>query len=367
MKHISLIVAAAAVIAVALPGTAFAGSANGHTINTLAVYGDAPYFDKTPGSGDQKLQLSREFLATPAFIDSVNADPDVSTVMHVGDIHSGQETCRQDYDQAIFDMWTSYQDPLVYTPGDNEWSDCSKLPGQAPATNPATNLAIVRSIFFSNPGSTLGANPMKVTSQADVGARGAGDATDANYPENVEWVKGRTLFVTLNVPGGSNNDKDPWFGAATETAEQTLERTQRTAADLDWLNYAFAIAQREHAIDQVVVAEQADMWDSADVPAHVTEYEPIVKSIADHTLALGKPVLLFNGDTHVYRSDNPLSPLSPLSIYHPGYDVPNFHRLVVQGSAPKMEWLKVTIDSGVDNGASATSFGPFSWVRKMFN
>jgi hypothetical protein len=367
MRRTSLLVAAAAAIAVALPADAFAGRSEGHRSTTLAVYGDAPYFDKTPGSGDLKLQQSREYLATPAFIGSVNADPDVGTVMHVGDIHSGQETCRQDYDQGVFDMWTKYDDPLVYTPGDNEWSDCSKLPGQAPATNPATNLAIVRSIFFSHPGHTLGANPMKVTTQADVGARGRGSSPDATYVENVEWVKGRTLFVTVNVPGGSNNDKDPWFGAASETLQQSAERSQRTAADLDWLDYAFAIAQREHDIDQVVIGEQADMWDTADVPSHVTEYEPIVKSIADHTLALGKPVLLFNGDTHVYRSDNPLSAASPLSIYHPGYDVPNFHRLVVQGSAPKMEWLKVTIDSGTDKGSSATSFGPFSWTREMFN
>jgi len=116
-----------------------------------------------------------------------------------------------------------------------------------------------------------------------------------------------------------------------------------------------------------VIGEQADMWDSADVPAHETAYEPIVKSIADHTLALGKPVLMFGGDTHKYLSDNPLSPSNPLSVYHPGYNVPNFHRIVVQGSAPKMEWLKVTIDSGTDNGTTATSFGPFSWTREMFN
>jgi len=371
MRHTKLLVAAAAVIAAALPADAFAGRAEGHRATTLAVYGDAPYFDKTAGSGDKKLQLSREYLATPAFIDSINADPDVSLVTHVGDIHSGQETCRQDYDQGVFDMWTKYQDPLVYTPGDNEWSDCSKLPGQAPATNPADNLALVRSIFFAHPGNTLGENPMKVTSQADVAARGNGNPDDTNYVENVEFVKGGTLFMTLNVPGGSNNDADPWAPSVVKPdnpMEQYNERIQRTQATLDWFDRNFAIAQREADIKQVVIFEQADMWDTADAgnPAHLANYEPFVASIADHTNALGKPVLLMNGDTHVYRSDNPYSGAVTKDL-HPGYDVPNLHRIVVQGSAPKMEWLKLTIDSGADNGTTATSFGPFSWTREMFN
>jgi hypothetical protein len=367
-RRTSFLLALAAIIAAALPANAMAGRAQGHADTTIAVYGDAPYFDKTDPT-DHKLQQSKEFAATPAFIDQVNADPDVQMVAHVGDIHSGQETCREDYDRAIFGLWSSYEDPLVYTPGDNEWSDCSKLPGQAPATNPADNLALVRSIFFANPGYTLGQNASKVASQADVAARGNGDADEIDFVENVEFVKGGTLFMTANIPGGSNNDADPWAPSVVKPdnpLEQQNERIQRTHADLDWLDRSFAIAQREQSIHQVVIFEQADMWDSADSanPSHLANYEPFVNSIADHTLALGKPVLLLNGDTHVYRSDNPLTPGNAL---HPGYDVPNFHRIVVQGSAPKMEWLKLEINSGDDNGSTATSFGPFSWARQKFN
>src|SRR5207248_1005895 len=66
------------------------------------------------------------FDATPAFIDSINADTDVDLVMHVGDIHSGKQYCTAEYDLAIFNLWTAFHSPLVYTPGDNEWSDCHK-------------------------------------------------------------------------------------------------------------------------------------------------------------------------------------------------------------------------------------------------
>jgi len=48
---------------------------------------------------------------------------------------------------------------------------------------------------------------------------------------------------------------------------------------------------------------------------------------------------------------------------HPGYDVPNFHRIVVHGSTTPLEWLKLTIDPKVDAPQSADAFGPFRWTR----
>jgi hypothetical protein len=108
------------------------------------------------------------------------------------------------------------------------------------------------------------------------------------------------------------------------------------------------------------------MWDlDGQTPAHLTNYEPIIAQIASLTTAFGRPVLMFNGDSHLYRSDNPLSPAAPctgetdpatgMSVCahdpnntawseHPFYDVPNFHRVVVHGSTFPLEWLKLTID-----------------------
>ncbi len=105
------------------------------------------------------------------------------------------------------------------------------------------------------------------------------------------------------------------------------------------------------------------MWDPEKGPAHQAAYEPFVASIASNTLALGKPVLLINGDSHVYRSDNPLAAADPLNYMHPGYDVPNFHRIVVHGSTFPLEYLKLTIDPHADAPASDSAFGPFAWTR----
>jgi hypothetical protein len=375
-----LVVAATSLV----PATA-AIAGNGTPINTgsansltLALYGDAPY-----GASNADTAA---FTATPAFIDAVNHDPTVDLVAHVGDIHSGSQDCTVAYDQSIAELWSAFKDPLVYTPGDNEWSDCQKtkeLPGSDFGGDPLQNLAAVRSIFFPRPGTTLGGRPKQVRSQAQVGT-----GTDASYVENVSWEQSQTLFVTLNIPGGSNNDADNWYGLA-RTQAQTDEIAQRTQADLDWLDQAFAQAQAD-GVGSVVIVEQADMWDlDGKAPSHIANYRPFIDSIASHTLAFGKPVLLFNGDSHMYRSDDPLVSGAPCVIETGAadastkpcpddayanqaanggiYNVPNFHRIVVHGGttypAQPLEYTRLTDDPRAEHPTSSTSFGPFSWQR----
>ncbi len=117
------------------------------------------------------------------------------------------------------------------------------------------------------------------------------------------------------------------------------------------------------------------MWDPEKGAAHQTGYEPFVQSIASHTADLAQPVLMFNGDSHVYRSENPLSSTAPctwepatactsVAYIHPGYEVPNFRRVVVHGSTFPLEWLKLTVDPRA-NGDTPTAFGPFRWERQI--
>ncbi|MDB4991663.1 MAG: hypothetical protein JWN04_6841 [Myxococcaceae bacterium] len=345
--------------------------------STIAVYGDAPY-GTTPTD-------TTEIDATPGFIAAVNADPDVELVVHVGDIHSGKQPCTEAYDRKIAGLWTSFQDPLIYTPGDNEWADCHKSAeggGTYNATtgqidyvldasgqrvdyaggDPAANLALIRSVFFPRPGHALGGRNKLVLSQASL--FDPRHPTDRKYVENVMWAQDRVLFVTLNLPGGSNNDQDVWYGAPTESSTQAEERSERSGADLRWLDAAFLVA-RVTGLQGVVIVTQADMWDAEKGPAHQAGYEPFVKSVASNTLALGKPVLMLNGDSHVYRSDNPLAASDPLNYVHPGYDVPNFHRIVVHGSTLPLEYLKLTIDASADAPNTSDAFGPFSWQRRI--
>ncbi len=380
MRKTIVLVAAALALLPAVPATA----ANGNPLNsssknefTMAVYGDAPY-GTTPTD-------TAQFQVSPAFIDSINADPKVRLVMHVGDIHSGKQYCTQAYDQGVFDLWSRFKKPLVYTPGDNEWTDCNRVgegggvynktthqidyvrdangnPVDYAKGDPIANLELIRSIFFANPGTTLGGQKKRVITQAQ--QFDAAHPSDAKYVENVMWEQSGVLFVTINLPGGSNNDNDVWYGMPTQTPAQSQEISERTGADLRWLDAAFAQAEAD-GMEAVQIGAQADVWDPEKGVAHQAAYEPFVQSIASHTTAFGKPVLMFNGDSHAYRSDNPLAASDPLNYIHPGYDVPNFHRVVVHGSTFPLEWLRLTIEPGSHPATSDTSFGPFSWQRMI--
>src|SRR3954451_11742445 len=236
MRRVSALCVAAALT---LAGASTAFASNGNALNsgsanplTVAVYGDAPY-------GVNPADTS-QFEATPAFIGAVNSDPKVRLVVHVGDIHSGKQFCTEAYDRSVADLWTQFKDPLVYTPGDNEWTDCHKkaqgggvynsatgqidfehdakgnLAGYA-GGDPIANLELVRRIFFPTPGLTLGAHPQVVLSQAQFAAFDQAHPADKKYVENVLWVQSGIVFVTINLPGGSNNDTDVWYKAPGET------------------------------------------------------------------------------------------------------------------------------------------------------
>lgn len=361
--------------------------------STLAIIGDVPY-GTTPTDNTQ-------VLANPAFIAAINKDTDVSMVMHLGDTHSGKSYCTQEYNQTIFNQWKLFKTPLVYSLGDNEWADCHKKAqggGVYNATtkvidyvldaagksvdyafgDPLANLELVRSIFFPTPGTTLGA-AMTVHSQAN--EYDTAYPTDRNYVENVWWEKSNVLFVTLNIPGGSNNDSDIWYGAPTMSPAQAQEIANRTAANLRWLDTAFKQATKD-GVAGVVIQIQADLWYlDGNVQAHVLGYKPFVDKIAANTTAFAKPVLLLNGDSHIFRSDNPLKADS-ICVAEPtsgatatacaddayatqphGYNVPNFHRVVVHGSTTPLEWLKLNVDPAVNASNGINAFGPFSWER----
>jgi hypothetical protein len=66
----------------------------------------------------------------------------------------------------------------------------------------------------------------------------------------------------------------------------------------------------------------------------------------------GKPVLVVQGDSHVYKTDQPLA--AGDAIHGVTQPVPNVTRIVVQGETTS-EWLKLRVDP---RGATL-----FSWER----
>jgi hypothetical protein len=299
-------------------GVCFAGAASASAgASTLAVIGDIPYGDA----------LIAEF---PADIAEINADPTVQRVVHLGDIKNGSTRCDTSYFRARLADFQRFEEPLVYTPGDNEWTDCHR------ASNggylPTERLDVVRRLFFPRHGATLGQERDRVKFQSD------------RFPENVRWSDAGVAFGTVHVVG-SNDDHDPWFADRTdpssgqplpetraERAARSREYTAREAAALAWIDAIFDSAERQHA-PAVAIGMQADMWDSSAPASELTAFEPIKAVLAQRAEQFGKPVLLLQGDSHLFKVDTPA-------------DMPaNLTRVVVEGSTnTPHEWLRLHVN-----------------------
>jgi Calcineurin-like phosphoesterase len=287
--------------------------------STFAVIGDIPYGAE---------QLAR----FPKVVVQINADPRVSLVNHLGDIKSGSTECTDAYFARIRTELDRFADPLVYTPGDNEWTDCHR-PNNG-AFNPLERLAAVRRVFFDQPGTSLGQEPARLRSQARSG-----------YPENVRYRRNRVSFGLPHIVG-SNNGLAPWTGRTTASPEQTAEVLGRTAASIELIRDTFAVARQERD-RAVVIMTQADMFDPTvrdPKYADYYAYTPIVRALAEESAAFRGPVYLFNGDSHVFNSDRPLGAGSPWrSLYGVTEPVESLQRITVDGSDNNDDYLRVTI------------------------
>lgn len=314
---------AATAVAMVAAVTTTMGAANPATASddgyTFAVIGDIPY-------GDAQI------AAFPKVVAQINADPAVRWVDHLGDIKNGSTVCSDEYFQMIRRNFDRFADPLVYTVGDNEWTDCHR-PNNG-GYNPLERLARIREVFFPQPERTLGAHSARVESQADQG-----------IPENVRWERAGIAFAAAHVVG-SNDSLAPWTGRTAPTPEQTTEVLARTSAVLQQIRDTFADARRHHD-RAVAVLLQADMFDpTVSDPAFADYYgfQPIVAALARESAAFDGPVYLFNGDSHSYNNDKPLAAGSKwLSFYGIGEPVPNLTRVTVDGSTNVNNYLRVTV------------------------
>jgi hypothetical protein len=298
-------------IAVAFGATAILPSIPAHADDrsadrvTYAVIGDVPY------GVEQEASFG-------TLISAINTDPKVRTVVHVGDTKNGSTPCSDERLTAVRDAFETFEDPVVYTPGDNEWTDCHRP--AAGGYDPLERLAKVRELYFAEPGETLGRRPEHVDAQPEL-------------IENVRWVRSRVAFATLHAVG-SNNGLAPWTGNTAPTAAQLAEVTARLDATVSWVDSTFDRAQAE-GLAGVVLIMQADTF-----PQAGSGLQPIVDRIAARAAGFDGEVLVVQGDSHTYKVDQPLE---------------NVTRIVVHGETLPFEYLRLTIDLRADQ--------LFSWER----
>ncbi|HKE91102.1 MAG TPA: hypothetical protein VKB45_12250 [Gemmatimonadales bacterium] len=309
---------------------------------TYAVIGDMPY-------GQGKLD------SLPQLIALINGDPAVQFVIHVGDIKAGSNSdCNDTYFATIKGLFDTFADPLVYTIGDNEWTDCHKAIKKNGLYTPTERLQAIRTLFFPTPGQTLGLSPRTVFSQAS-------DPDHSAYVENVWWTQSSVVFAALNITG-SFNDLAPWSATPlpwlvtppdmpadwANYPSQADEFAARAQADSDLIAQTFATATQRNARG-VVLAFQADMWDPAEIVKDTATfragYAALVQQIGTLAAQFGRPVLLLEGDSHVWRVDTPFTPGTPqFGMYVDTPVARNVTRLVVDGSSSPTSYTRLTIN-----------------------
>lgn len=271
---------------------------------TFAAFGDTPYTD------DEESRFV-------GMIAEINRAP-LAFVVHVGDFKSGWSPCTDALFNQRRDWFALFHHALIYTPGDNEWSDCWKPFGAA--RDPLERLQKLRGLFFADDYS-LGQQKIALTRQS------------AAYPEHARWQHEGIVFATLNVPGGNN-------------ARMPGELAARSRALDAWVSSTFDIARKQARRAVVLVMQANPFSGSGRVGDH---YADLMNAITRETLNFNGEVLLIHGDTHRYRMDQPLmDPRARQALR-------NFTRLEVFGY-PFMNWVRVRV--GQHDGKVTFSVSP---------
>ena len=297
---------------------------------TVGLFGDMPY--NTLGRSQY-----------PALLADINASHVAFSVFD-GDLKAGGDgPCDNTLYATAFHNFNTLERPLVFLPGDNDWTDCWGRYGttQLPYFDPLERLAHER-LVFNQTDQSLGKKTLTLERESYEGGR------YAIYSENVRWKLGPVVYIGLNVQG--SNDNYPYAGVDGETRSQAdidvqrAEELARKAANLHWLHEGFEYADRVHARG-VMIIWQADPNFNNDQqladPRSWDAYPAYVDALRSETLGFAGQVLLVHGDGHYFKVDKPLNGAG-------GGVLANFTRVETFG-ARNTHWVSARVDADNPN------------------
>jgi hypothetical protein len=271
--------------------------------------------------GDTTYSVPEDYPLYEKLIAEINGVKPTFSI-HVGDT-KGRGDCGRAFQESQRSYFARYEQPVVYTPGNNEWAECWR-PNRGGA-DPVAILAMMRDVFWSKPLS-LGRAPMALLRQSDA------EPSFAEFSENARWRHGGVTFATLNLAGTHNNQElrnETWW----------REFVRREQANLSWLKSTFAAARRS-GDRAVVLAFHSNPFDEQ-LRYENGPFEPLVQALLVEADAFAGQVLIVQGHYHELTIDRPLS---ELDIEKPSVSHPNIVRLQVYGW-PDMKAVRVHVDA----------------------
>ena len=233
-------------------------------------------------------------------------------ILHVGDIKGGSQPCSDARIEGVADLFRAQSAPVIYTPGDNDWTDCHRR--RAGARDPLERLAALRRIIFADP-TVLHTSALRPV------------VPDPAYPENLYFGHDGVLFVLMHVVGSNNNYK------AKDDAAMA-EFKARAAANRALLEGASKAANAMQAGALVLAFHANPLFEDR---RKRRGFVPVKQDLRQLLTDYAGPVLLIHGDTHRFRIDQPLADAD-------GNRIERFSRLEVPGS-PTVAGVWVTVDA----------------------
>jgi hypothetical protein len=304
----AMFVSAAALVSAAavMTTTPTSASAAGATFN-FAYVGDMPYGQAAtlPAVADNVPAVMN------AWVNDLNADPNIQFTAHSGDAKSGSDTCADANVDNIFSYFNSLKKPFWYTPGDNDWTDCHR--NNNGAFNPLERLSHVRTKYFSTPTQTAaGLTHLTVNSQASSSV-----TVDQEFVENTWFQRDCVTFGDVHSVTSANGLLRPittaggtsssFVDTPTGQADRDAEVARRSSANINWVDTIFdtATANNSEGVFLMLQAEptllslQPGGLPTGEVSA-ADEYAGLRARILARAATFGKPVVIAHGDQHNY-------------------------------------------------------------------
>ena len=357
----SVVAVALAVVAFTAPGTLrgasypFGTNQQGTLPYAIGLWGDLPY------SAEQAAVI-------PKLIADMNSQ-NLAFTAHDGDLRQGggSPDCANGniYANAAL-YFGSLHAPAIFTPGDNDWTDCDRKSLGADGRNSLQELDNERALFFSTP-YTLGLSQFLLEVQTTPLCKGFGGANGNSGPnsdvtmtqtasytnvpcvENRRWIVGRVVYATINIQGSCNNLCDDY--------PDPVEYAARNTAGIQWMKDTFATGLAQNCVAVMFITQADPGFDDTDASRAPTRnantlveddaakatdgFHDFLIELRTQVIAFGKPVAYVHGDSHYFRVDKPL-------LDSTGKRVTNFTRVETFGdhqpTLGDVNWLLVNVD-----------------------